>query len=285
MTKLDWRPLGGLARARLAEARLETHHAVQWLARTARAFIPAKPDDSHTNLGWDDALDGFSTHPLQDGARLGLRISDLTLVLLPVSGAGSSEQLRLHGRPNADARAWLGQHLRARGLDDGALDAPSPYEIPAHAIAKGAAYREVELKDALGELAAWFANAEISLGRIRERYAAKKLQVSPVRCWPHHFDLATLLSLDAGGGEQARTVNAGLSPGDESYNEPYFYVSPYPYPAAAKLPKLSKLGHWHTQGFTAAVAPASRIIAAENRQAESEAFLQEAVEGAMKVLG
>ncbi len=285
MTKLDWRPLGGIAQARLAEARLEAHHAVQWLARAARAFIAAKPDDSHTNLGWDGALDGFTTHPLKDGARLGLRISDLTLVLLPAPGAAAPEQLRLHGRPNADARAWLGQHLRARGLDDGALDAPLPYEIPAHAIAKGAAYREVELKDALGELAAWFANAELSLGRIRAHHAAKKLRVSPVRCWPHHFDLATLISLDAGGGKHARSVNAGLSPGDESYHEPYFYVSPYPYPEAAKLPKLSKLGHWHTQGFTAAVAPASRIIASAKRQAETEAFLQEAVEGAIKVLG
>jgi hypothetical protein len=114
MTKLDWRPLGGLAPARLAEARLEAHHAVQWLARAARSFIPAKPDDSHTNLGWDDALDGFATHPLKDGARLGLRISDLTLVLIPSSGAEPLAQLRLHGRPNADARAWLGERLRAR---------------------------------------------------------------------------------------------------------------------------------------------------------------------------
>ena len=285
MAKLDWRPLAGLAQARLAEARLEAHHAAQWLARAARAFIPMKPDDSHTNLGWDDALDGFATHPLKDGARLGLRISDLTLVLIPSSGAEPLAQLRLHGRPNADARAWLGEHLRARGLDDGALSAPPPYEIPAHAIAKGATYREVELKDALGELAAWFANADQSLGRIRAQVAGKKLQVSPVRCWPHHFDIATLISLDAGGGENARSVNAGLSPGDESYHEPYFYVSPYPYPAAAKLPKLSKLGHWHTQGFTAAVAPASRIIAVDKRQSETEAFLNEAAEGAMRVLG
>src|ERR1700687_5123272 len=58
----DWRPLRGVDHGRLSEARLQAHYAAQWLARAARAFIPPQPDDGHTNLGWDHAFGGFTTH-------------------------------------------------------------------------------------------------------------------------------------------------------------------------------------------------------------------------------
>lgn len=65
MDGTGWRPLRGVDRGHLREARLRAHHAMQWLARAARACIPARPDDAHTNLGWDDRLDGFTTRGRQ----------------------------------------------------------------------------------------------------------------------------------------------------------------------------------------------------------------------------
>jgi hypothetical protein len=50
------------------------------------------------------------------------------------------------------------------------------------------------------------------------------------------------------------------------------------------LPPLPAVGHWHTRDFTAAVAPASRIVAAKDRGAEVAAFLQAAVEVAIATL-
>jgi hypothetical protein len=278
-----WRPIRGVDLGRLREARLQAHHAVQWLARAARAFVPPQPDDSHTNIGWDDALDGFATHPFKGDLRLGLRIADLTLVL--PDPAGAARTVALNGHADADARRWFGERLNAHGLDARALDAKLPYDIPAHAVAQGGAYGAGGLADGLAELAAWFANAHGSLGRIRDRMIERGLAPSPVRCWPHHFDMATLTLLEAGTVEHARSVNAGLSPGDEHYEEPYFYVSPYPYPDAAKLPPLLALGHWHMRGFTAAIAPASRIIATADHQAAAESFLDAAVAAAITALG
>ena len=284
MSSSDWRPLGTVDLRSLSEARLQAHYAVQWLARAARAYVAAKPDDSHTNLGWDDALDGFTTHPLPGGIRLGLSISTLTLVLVD-AGGGSRASLSLADRSDGEARAWLGGQMQAMNLAPGALDAPSPWEMPAHPIAGGAAYDSTSLADARKELAAWFVNADRSLRRIASAHAAKQRTVSPVRCWPHHFDIATLISLEGGDPEHARSVNAGLSPGDGSYDEPYFYVSPWPYPDAGKLLPLPAPGHWHTQGFLAAVAPASRIVAAARQQPPAEEFLQAAVNAAIRALG
>ncbi len=284
MTELDWRPLRGTDQHRLSLARLQGHHAAQWLARAARAYVPPRPDDSHTNLGWDGTLGGFTTHRLKDGERLSLRIGDLTLVLHGDERPAPMQSFSLDGSTDAQARQWLGEQLRARNLDAQALDAPSPYDMPARAVANSAAYDAADLADALAELAAWFANADFLLVRIQRQMIARNLAASDVRCWPHHFDLAALISFPTRETDVTGYVGAGLSPGDAYYDEPYFYVSVYPKPDRAALTRLPKLGHWHTHEFTAAVAPAHRIVAANNQKAAAEEFLEAAVDVAMKIL-
>ncbi len=282
MTQSHWRPIDGVNLKMLSAARAPAHYAAQWLARAGYAFVPPKPDSSHTNVGWDDALDGFTTHPLKGDLRLGLKIPHLSLVLM--EGKAISASFPLDGRTETDVRAWLGKEMSARGLDAKALDKPLPYELPADPIAKGGPYRVAENAKGLVVLAAWFGNANASLGRIREAHNKGKLQASPVRCWPHHFDLATLILLD-GDPEKGRSINVGLSPGDGTYDEPYFYITPWRFPDRAKLPLPPPIGHWHTVGFTAAVALASSILESTDPQKETEAFLDAAVEGSLKLLG
>ena len=278
----DWRPLRAFDQRRLSTARLQAHHAAQWLARAARAYVPPQPDDGHTNLGWDDTLDGFTTHRMQGGMRLSLKIADLTLVVH--SDESTIQSFSLDGRTDAQARQWLGEQVSARGLDAHALDAPSPYQMPAHAVTYGVTYDVEHSADALVELAAWFANAELLLARVQRQMIGRKLTASDVRCWPHHFDLATLISFPPRRTNVIGNVGAGLSPGDEYYDEPYFYVSVYPKPDSAALPHVPKLGHWHTYEFTAAVAPAHQIVAANNQKDEVDEFLRAAVDVAIKIL-
>jgi hypothetical protein len=275
-----WVSLCGIDRGKLGEARLQAHHAVQWLARVARAYVRPQPDDGHTSLGWDRAIGGFATHPLTDGAWLSLRMTDLTLALH--AGEPAARLFPLEGHPDAHARQWLIEQLAPRGFDALALDQPSPYEMPAHAVAQGAPYGPAGLTVALAELAAWFGNAALSLGVIQERMIARKLAASPVRCWPHHFDLATLATLPA--RNTTGYVGVGISPGDGYYDEPYFYVSVYPKPDPAALPGLPTLGHWHLRDFTGAVATAGRILAAKSPQTETDDFLQAAVDSALEIL-
>jgi hypothetical protein len=272
-----WRPINGLDRGKLTEARLQAHYAAQWLARTARAYVPPQPNDSHTNLGWDDAQGVFATHPLPDGARLTLRVSDLTLVI--VNAAGKTPFFTLDGHTDADVRAWLGGELGGKGLDARKLDEPSPYEMPAHAIAKGAKYSIGGLVPALGNLSVWYANANGLLNDVRQHLATRGLHAPAVRCWPHHFDLDSLVTL-----APDRTVGLGFSPGDEYYDEPYFYVTIYPEPDATMLPQLHMLGHWHTHEFVAAIARASKIVAVKNQKVDTEAHLIATVDVAIKLL-
>jgi hypothetical protein len=111
----------------------------------------------------------------------------------------------------------------------------------------------------------------------------RKLATSPVRCWPHHFDLATLITLPARNACATEYIGVGLSPGDDYYDEPYFYVSAHPEPDPAALPSLPILGHWHLRDFIAAVATFHKITAAKNQQVETDNFLRAAVDGMIKV--
>jgi hypothetical protein len=266
-----WKPLRRIERHRLTPARLAAHSAVQWLARTARAYIEPKADDSHTNLGWVGALGGLVTHPLPNGSRLALRVADLTLRLL---GPNESE-LSLADRSDADIRAWLGSRFGAMGLDPFALDKPLPYDMPASAIGSGGHYQLNELRWALAALAGWYDNASTALDDVRHDLVARGLPAPPVRCWPHHFDLDTLVYFNARASDNARTMGVGFSPGDEYYDEPYVYVSVYPAPAVTTLPALP-VGHWHSHDFTAAVVTAGRILDESDQGTAVGSFLRSA---------
>jgi hypothetical protein len=280
----DWIKLRGVDRLRVSEARLQAHHATQWLARAARAFIAPRADDGHTSLGWDPIVRGFTTYPLRDGSWLSLKIVDLTIALYSGEQDGRMRSFSLNRHTDSAARQWLGEQFNARGFDAQALDTPPPYEIPAHAVSLGKPYDSAGLTDALAELAAWFGNAAISLGAVQRQMIERGCAVSPVRCWPHHFDIATLTTLPAKIGSSTRYIGAGLSPGDEYYDVPYFYVSVYPKPDPQLLPTLPMLGHWHERDFMAAIATAPRILGAKNQMAETDDFLRAAIAAAIKVL-
>ncbi|THD42272.1 MAG: hypothetical protein E7774_16060 [Bradyrhizobium sp.] len=280
MVAAIWRPLPSPDLPALTEARLQAHYAAQWLGRAARAFAPSQADDSHTSLAWNDAFDGFVTHPLQPGLRLGLRLHDLTLALLRDGVESPASSFSLIGGGEREAGERLSALLRAEGLDPKGLAAPSPYAMPTHALAEGGHYGGPRLERSLAEIAGWFANANVSVDRLRGAILERGFTAPPPRCWPHHFDLATLTSFAIPGGDKTAYIGAGLSPGDHFYDEPYYYLSIYPAPALQSLPALPELGFWHDKEFFAAVTTARRIAARPNPQADTDAFLAAALSAA-----
>ena len=275
MTGSSWQRVAVADYRKLRDARQLAHHGTQWLARAARAYIPAQAGDNHTNLGWDDEFRGLVTHPLPGGVRLGLRIADLTLAAL----GPAPQTLALDGRAEPEVRTWLSQTLAARGLDGAKLDARAPYDIPAHVLALGARYSIEELTEPLQALAVWFANAHGLLGAVQQDLLRQRLKAPAVRCWPHRFDSDTLVPL---GGD--RFVGAGFSPGDEFCDEPYFYISIDPEPYIPALPLLPPVGHWHSYKFIAALAPAHKIVASLDQRADVARFFDISIGAALAAL-
>ncbi|MEO8145376.1 MAG: hypothetical protein ABI654_14290 [Betaproteobacteria bacterium] len=260
----DWTTLRDPAPKTLAAARALAHRAAQWPTRAARANLDAAPDDSHTALAWDERLGALVSETMPGGATVGLRVASLELQF-------KSEKFSLPGRTEAEADAWLDAQLARAGLK-AASGAALPYEVPAvdFACAAGEAA-------GLRALAGWFAAAAELLEAQRAKWRRFKPGPSPVRCWPHHFDIAVLVGLEVGHAETARSIGVGVSPGDGYYDEPYAYLSPYPRPDPgvenSNLPALPPGGRWHTKDFFAAVATGSDLVAAADPRAALAAII------------
>ena len=260
----------------LHAARLQAHYAAQWLARAARAYVKAQPDDRHTSLGWDDAFGGLTTHPLPDGSRLGLRIADLTLAFLDVH----PHALPLDGRAEAEVRTWLGGHLAARNLAAGKLDDPLPYAMPDHVLARGARYSLDELGDALKVLAAWYANAHAALAGVQKHLAAQAAEGAAGALLAAPFRHGLLRCAAGAGAAWGSAIAPATSSATSRISTPRCGRNRR-FPA---LPLLPAMAHWHTYKFLAAMAPAHKIYAALDQGAYVRQFLDVSVEAALHAL-
>lgn len=246
---VPWHQLESVAPTDLGDARETLHHAAQLLALVGASYIPPRPDDSHTSMKWLDERGALVTD-LVDAARpfrVGLRLSDLTILVLDASN-DETAFLPLAERTRDQAIAWLRARIGDTGRDPSSLRTALHFSIADHSTDHGAPFVR---QPALEELSRWFENANALLTKRR----AHTPNAGDVRCWPHHFDIATLVSRPGG---VLHTIGIGMSPGDGSYGEPYFYVAPDPRPATP--PSRLTVGHWHTRDWWAAVLTASEIV-------------------------
>lgn len=278
-----WARVGDISPLTLADARLQLHHAAQIVVSAAISYVPARPDDSHTALSWSAPIRALVGEPMTVARplRIALGPEDLTLHALDGAASGAST-FALDGRTIADAYAWLTSVVSAAGLDPARLTSRKHYTIPTHRVADGSAFTLGSGK-AFAELGRYWSNAAMLL----EALARETPGASEVRCWPHHFDIATLITLRDTGDAPRRTMGIGHSPGDEWYAEPYWYVGPSPHPDPKSLPPLDGNAHWHTMGWFGAVLAASDYVraAAGDQHRRVAAFVESAVAACRRLLG
>jgi hypothetical protein len=278
----DWETLGAVDPRALIDARLQLHWAAQAAAAVGKQLLPHQPDFSEQSLEW---LNG--PHVLAQGViegkrpfRPAIHLAHPALMLLDESG-GTICEMQLEGHTFDEAYEWMERAVEA--LVGRPFEQPLERSegLPAHPVSMGAQF-SFSMSPALTELDRYYAGADRLLRALRERNP----EASPVVCWPHHFDLATLLRLDPDADpEEARSIGVGLSPGDATFAEPYFYILPWPKPTR-ELPMLDG-GHWHTEGWTGAVLEASEFTSGSSNGAQRERierFLTSAVTACRRLL-
>lgn len=270
---MGWQRLGGVAPSRLRSARLEAHWAAQVIAAAGETFVPHVPDTSHTAMRWEAGRLVGATLPGAVPCRVALAVADLKLLILGGRKAPAAE-LALVGSTLEEAYHFAAQAVRTH---TGAARVPAlahpGYELPVHPVAKGGRFAG---DPGLPELARWYANAAAVL----ERFQRETPGAGALFCWPHHFDLATLVALETDArGEPLRTLGVGLSPGDAFIDEPYWYVNHAPETSRRELPALA-CGEWFRVGWVGAVLRGSALVsagAAAAQQARLDAYLASAV--------
>ena len=207
----------------------------------------------------------------------------MTLLVFDEGGA-IAESFTLEGQTIDSAVSWLDEMVAAGsgGPPEGPIRIRD-YEMPAHPVAEGAAF-VLDHPPAFAELARWFANGNLVLKDL----TSSDRGWAEVRCWPHHFDLGTVISLESSGdASSGRSIGVGLTPGDASYPEPYFYVNPYGLAdPPADPPPLESGGRWHTEGWFGAVLTATSILGepAVTQKPAVSSFLRGAVDAARNLL-
>jgi len=273
--QFDWSTLGRKAPTTLVRARNFAHHAAQWVGKAARANLEAVPDDSHASFEWDAAHGALFSQPLPAAGadvRVGLRVGGLALVIMR-SGV-VLDTFELAGRRDSLIGVWLDSALRALGLKPASDIAALPYSMSAHSVVRGGAYSCSGEAEAFDELARWYGAAADLLGEVRTSLV--DVQPGPVYCWPHHFDIATLVRIDHGDAGTAQSIGMGFSPGDVHYPQPYAYVTPWPHFKPEDMDFLPPPGHWHTQGFVGAVVTGEEILMMEDRRSGLLEFMSAA---------
>jgi len=275
-----WDELRAAPPAELKNATLELHEAVQAIASAGQALAPRRDDDSHRGMRWWEELEAFLGEPLgAEGAlRVGVRPVDLALLVADVGGT-VQDAFPLVDRTRAEGLRWLERALSDR-LDVSGLE----LALPEFTIPEGPAAREEPFSTAgtreRRALSVLYAGAAAEL----EAVVAARAGASEVRCWPHHFDIATLITVRSGdGSKHARTVGVGMAPVGGGYDSWYWYVNAWPAPDPARLGSLRE-GRWHTEGWTGAVLTGEELVADGRPELMLRRFLDSAVEAAIRAV-
>jgi hypothetical protein len=272
-----WQAVRPELAAKLTDSRLQLHHAAQFAAAAGISFLPHLPDDSHSNLEWVPALSGLFSRviPARTPFRVGVRPVKLSVLMVSNDNRIIAEY-RLHGRTIVETRDWIRSQIKLLGGDGGRYTLSRDYELPRHDVTYGEAF-DASDSSHFEEIAKWFANGAGLIGSI----ARSLLVSSELRCWPRDFDIATLIEVAPG-----RTIGVGLEPGDDYYDEPYFYVSMHPQPPASRTwsRPLWGDGRWHTFEWIGAVLPGSRLGAASSQERQIREFLDSALSACRTLL-
>lgn len=269
-----WRITGTTPPQDFTKIRLPLHYAVQFLAVVGATFTDPKPDHSHTSFAWNSALNLFVSHPIPAPAPFQVALDPISLGLIMLDELGQKwGAFALAQRRIDEGLFWLQQAISARGADVDQLTLEKVLDqLPDHALAHGARF-DPHYTQLRQELTSYYHNTALLLQLV----VASTPGASPIHIWPHHFDMATLLSVDAPSPGDSVSIGVGFSPGDSGYEEPYWYVTPWPYPACQHLPALAGGGTWHTTGWMGAILIASQLQRTESQQHQVEAFIHSAL--------
>jgi len=265
-----WQPVRPEDAGKLTDCRLQLHYAAQFGAAAGISFLEPRPDDSHTNLEWVPGLRGLFSRVIpaaRRSFRIGARPSKLALMIVADDNQ-PIEEYKLHGRTITDATEWIRSQIKSLGVDPALYTLHRHYEIPTHDVAFGESF-DASAPLLFEELSKWFGNAATLLGSVVRRTRA----ASEVRCWPRHFDIATLIKVGPN-----RSIGIGMEPGDAYYDEPYFYVNMTPQPSASRAQSRPLWGNgtWHTNEWVGAVLPGSRFGGASGQERQVREFVDSA---------
>lgn len=200
---------------RLAEARMQLHSVVQWLARVARSY-GRESDEENLVLQWRND-DTIATRTLESGLGLELKLPDL-IMQFTENGSPSRHEIDVEERSPAHVEAWILIELLHRNMDREQFSKGLPYDVSGLMAGDGVEFSPDEHEAELEELTARFRSAALLLSRAGRSDGGS---TPAIRFLPQ--DMSIEVSTGPGNGSAASGRTFGFAPGADA-DEPFFYI-------------------------------------------------------------
>jgi len=258
--KLAWKQVERIDQKELSKVREELHMAVQLVGAFPRNYLAHDPTDANASLIWNSKILSFESQSVKNkngNVKLGLIVNEFKLYFSVNEKEHSS--LNLNDKSINDSTEWVKSELSKLDFDGNLYNLNLPYEIESYD------YKLTlnPINQSLEVFSALYSNMYQALVGVVEQ----EPEAFDIRCWPHHFDLATLLPIEKDdAGELSKSIGIGFSPGDERTNEPYYYINIWPNVALEILEKHSlQNGYWNKTGWAGALLTYSELLQQEDQ--------------------
>jgi hypothetical protein len=244
------------------------HNMARILGAMGQAYLPAKADESHTNMRWDSLKNRLEARnmPLPDGHAISISFHPHELHF-HIACNQQEYMVATKGNSLDFVLNKIAQTLGQYGLEGASFRQHLDYPYPQWNAVNG--WLMQPEKSGLST----FQQIRSEANRHLEEFLQADKQHSEVRIWPHNFD--TGIECTYGNG---LLQYAGYSPADgEVYQRPYYYNSFYRNGRKIKPLQFPKLPHtiWETQRWGGAILPADAFTSWDDFLNAAPAFLQQ----------
>jgi len=274
----------------ITDAWRQAHFAAQAAAELGKAWGEEAPDDSHSSFAWlagggpvDGGVEGVPAGG-GDALTARMRFADLRVSVHDAQGGIVDERLAAGATPD-ELTQWIRGVVEAR-IGPARQAARAAPDLPEHELAHGATFSEPGI--ALAQLAATYDSTD----RVLRSLGSSVLASDPPRCWPHHFDLASLAIVERDRKDSmTKTIGVGVTPPDGLEPAGYWYVSPWQRAGElhAGRPALTA-GRWVEREGALPIAILSMASMADteddepDRASKLRAFVTDAVNASVEIL-
>lgn len=254
---MEWSDFPRISTKDWVFARRQFHLGVQNVAIVGRTYLPESENDENAILHWIPGfwrMAGQWVKGEEKTIRSSISFEDFNLYLVDQK-VSTLAHFPLQDKTHNQLMIWLEEQILSLGLFSKHLNQKLPYSLPG--IKDLAKEKFEEISPALCKnFGQYYHNTYLILNELKKLFP----DASSCRIWPHHFDEAMTYVLKESGDPATNTsVSAGFSPGDQYYQEPYFYVNSWPYVEPERLIE-HKMGIPHEKDWVGFVLKVSDVL-------------------------
>ncbi|MFY0605481.1 MAG: hypothetical protein JXR10_02130 [Cyclobacteriaceae bacterium] len=280
MQAYQWIPFSPINKEALVNCRKQLHVAVQTVAAIGRKFLPPSDEDQNATLIWVPGLKRMAGKWVEANVVFRSSISlDTMQIHLVDRKVSSLASFQIADHTQVELMLWLEEQIGQLGLHAPHLTLNLPYKLPDYSSEIAEQKQPFDLQQ-VQELGKYYNNSFVALRNIKEKFSTE----NEITIWPHHFDQALQVKLkDSGDAATDTLISFGMSPGDDEFESPYFYVNTWPHIDTSKCDKLDNNAIWVSEEWTGAVLFAKHVID-RDQQLIVERFYEQAQEQLVKLL-